>query len=83
MMSQMGEPLKDSCKETNKKPGNRPESETRGSRPTRKDRLEAGDRQVLKFRWVKILRLSLPWATDTTSSTTTVTHPLHAMLGHL
>ena len=55
-MSQMGEPLKDSCKETNKKPGNRPEAETRGFTLTRKGRLEAGDRRVLKFRWVKILR---------------------------
>lgn len=49
-MSQEGEPLKGSCKEIDRKPGTRPESELRGTISTGKGRLEGDYRQIFGFR---------------------------------
>lgn len=45
-MSQEGGPLTGSCKETDSKPGKRPESDLRGTIPIGKGRLEADYRQI-------------------------------------
>ena len=48
-MSQEGETLRGSCKETDRKPENRPESDLRGTLPTGKGKLEADYRQIFEF----------------------------------
>ena len=50
LVSQEGELLRGSCKETDRKPGTRPKSELRGTIPTGKGRLEADYRQIFGFR---------------------------------